>query len=134
MGASPLNAKRLSSSSATVPSLSGRPSGVSSGSSTITPTKGVEDMKLSLVEKLKQRMRQGLESGTSCHATIVFLNMCACFLNWMAPHPVYPWRQLCPGFTIFFLSLRDSFVCVLCVCVWAVYCLSLCKQRGREAQ
>ncbi|KAG0332192.1 hypothetical protein BG000_010260 [Podila horticola] len=62
MGASPLNAKRLSSSSATVPSLSGRPSGVSSGSSTITPTKGVEDMKLSLVEKLKQRMRQGLES------------------------------------------------------------------------
>ncbi|KAG0029070.1 hypothetical protein BGZ81_004152 [Podila clonocystis] len=59
MGASPLD-KRLSLSS--IPSPSGRPSGVSSGSSSINPTKAAADMKLSLVEKLKQRMRQGLDS------------------------------------------------------------------------
>ncbi|KAG0360184.1 hypothetical protein BG005_011329, partial [Podila minutissima] len=61
-GSSPLDAKRLSLSSATVPSPSARPSGLSSGSSSINPTKGAADMKLSLVEKLKRRMRQGLDS------------------------------------------------------------------------
>ncbi|KAG0038990.1 hypothetical protein BGZ82_010105 [Podila clonocystis] len=62
MGSSPQD-KRLSSSS--IPSPPGRPWGVSSGSSSINPTKAVADMKLSLVEKLKQRMRQGLDSVRS---------------------------------------------------------------------
>ncbi|KAF9372066.1 hypothetical protein CPB97_001493, partial [Podila verticillata] len=61
MGSSPLDAKKSQLSTTVVP-LPGRLSGVSS-SSINSPTKGAADMKLSLAEKLKQRMRQGLDQS-----------------------------------------------------------------------
>ncbi|KAF8924329.1 hypothetical protein BGZ52_008353, partial [Haplosporangium bisporale] len=61
IGSSPLDAKK-SQLSTTVVASPGRLSGVSS-SSVNSPTKGAADMKLSLAEKLKQRMRQGLDQS-----------------------------------------------------------------------
>lgn len=127
-GSSPLDAKRLSLSSATVPSPSARPSGLSSGSSSINPTKGAADMKLSLVEKLKQRMRQGLDSGKLCHVRVYFYLIvysyahCTWFLNWK-PVPLILGYSSIPGSMI---SVPIVFFFFRCMCMCVCVCVSVC--------